>query len=348
MAHDPLSKAISDNITMASDNSANNNATDVVFEYMGNGQRVPQNVTKVCFHSSVVEIDPFAFYGCRSLREVEFNKGLQAINYGAFTNCTSIQSVTLPFTMTKIDGEAFYGCNALRKVVLNRGLQTIGSTTFSGCPSLQSITLTSTVTEIGDFAFQGCNLRDLVLNEGLERIKSRAFEWCSSLQTVTLPSTITEIGDRAFHGCNNLRVVILNERLQTIGNDAFDPWSSSLKFTIPSLSTRMNNIVQDVCFREKILVGLRKVHGVVLRVDRELFVPAEAIRGGHNWRRVKADIDSIIRFVSEFEIWCVKTLIDLAIWKCKIDELVDPKKRNEVRIFIPVGAKESILQFLGN
>ena len=49
-----------------------------------------------------VEIGTNAFHSCRNLKEVIFNDGLRKIGVGAFYNCTSLESTTLPSTVTEI------------------------------------------------------------------------------------------------------------------------------------------------------------------------------------------------------------------------------------------------------
>ena len=103
-----------------------------VFEYMGNGQRVPMNVVSVRFHPSVVEV-PDAFYGCRDLREVVLNEGLVKIGNFAFDECRSLESITIPSSVKEICKLAFYKCYGLKEVVLNEGLKMIEMQAFERC-----------------------------------------------------------------------------------------------------------------------------------------------------------------------------------------------------------------------
>ena len=62
-------------------------AEDVVFEYTGDGCSVPKDITSV-----------------------RFTEGLQKIEDGAFKDCTSLKSITLPSTVTEIGVGAFTYC----------------------------------------------------------------------------------------------------------------------------------------------------------------------------------------------------------------------------------------------
>ena len=74
-----------------------NNAPDVEFEYTGNDESIPDNVTHVRFvHPSVVEVQDKAFKDCKELREVVLNEGLKKIGKYAFSCCRLLESITLP------------------------------------------------------------------------------------------------------------------------------------------------------------------------------------------------------------------------------------------------------------
>ena len=73
---------------------------DVMFEYTGDGCSVPKDVISV-----------------------RFREGLQNIGDEAFVNCVSLESITLPSTVTEIGNRAFSGCSNLKEVILNEGLQ---------------------------------------------------------------------------------------------------------------------------------------------------------------------------------------------------------------------------------
>ena len=87
-----------------------------MFEYTGDGCRVPKDVIRV-----------------------RCNEGVQKIGASAFSKCALLESIILPSTLVEIFDYAFYGCSSLREVTLNNGLQKIGTSAFYGCKSLQNI-----------------------------------------------------------------------------------------------------------------------------------------------------------------------------------------------------------------
>ena len=181
---------IEQNITM----SNSNDVSDELFEYTGEGCVVPKNVTIVRFHPSVVEVEYRAFRGCKQLRVVMFNDGLQKIGRATFYECKSLSSITFPSTVTDIGSYAFSGCEQLREVLLNDGLQKIEWYAFCSCTSLSSITLPSTVTEIGREAFNNCdNLREVIFHGVPRKVGQNAFSNCASLERFTFPTMSTRL-----------------------------------------------------------------------------------------------------------------------------------------------------------
>ena len=108
--------------------------------------------------TTVVYIGMGAFENCSNMRVVILNDGLQKIGDWAFLKCTSLESVTLPSTLTEFGSDAFKSCSNLREVTLNNGLQQIGGRVFRDCTSLKSIKLPPTVTEIGAGAFNNSKI----------------------------------------------------------------------------------------------------------------------------------------------------------------------------------------------
>ena len=120
-----------------------------------------------------------AFNGCESLTSVTFGKNSQvsSIGPGAFNYCYSLESITIPESVTNIGSDAFIYCYGLRSVTFgeNSQLTSIGEGAFNWCESLESITIPASVTSIGEWAFVECyrlvevwNLSKLNITAGSE------------------------------------------------------------------------------------------------------------------------------------------------------------------------------------
>ena len=92
------------------------------------------------------------YYIPSSLRSVTVTGG--NILYGAFRNCTSLTSITIPNSVTSIEEWAFGGCDSLTSIVIPDSVTSIADCAFSGCVSLESIIIPNSVTDIGRDAFR--------------------------------------------------------------------------------------------------------------------------------------------------------------------------------------------------
>ncbi|MDE8698005.1 leucine-rich repeat protein, partial [Bacteroides cellulosilyticus] len=56
----------------------------------------------------------------------------EAISEGAFANCDSLLTVTLPNCIKKIGKKAFFSCDTLQNITLPTAIDSILTSTFSG------------------------------------------------------------------------------------------------------------------------------------------------------------------------------------------------------------------------
>jgi len=326
-------------------------SNEIEFEYTGKEERedVPKDVTIVRFISSVIEVGEEMFQDRYQLKEVILNEGLQKIGDRSFFLCSKLEHINLPSTLIGIGNRAFSGCQSLREVVLNKTLQTIGIGAFGGCTSLERITIPSFFTEISERTFHNChNLETVILNEGIQKIESDAFGSCLSLERITIPHTVTEIGDDTFFNCQSLREVELHEGIQTIGTGAFGRCLSLERFSFPNLATRLDITINDGKYEDvEVKVDNIIVRGFgIRRRGSELFISDVAFVQD-NWIRTRGIISRIDRLITYYEVREATTLLELAMWKSKIDQAsTNPINRDVYRIDIPGPVKDSILQFL--
>jgi hypothetical protein len=147
------------------------------------------------------------------------------IGEGAFGDCRSLTSVTIPNNATLVWNSAFSGCTALASVVIPSNVTTIGNYAFIYCSSLASVVITGNLISIGN----------------------EAFAYCSALRSIDIPNSVTTIGDSAFHGCSSLVSIAIPDSVTTIGYGAFVACRALVTVTSP-ISTE--GIVSNVNFAE--------------------------------------------------------------------------------------------------
>ena len=178
---------------------------------------------------SVTEIGDGAFSDCASLTSVTIPYSVTRIGGSAFSDCTSLTSIHIPDSVFSIGGRAFFGCTSLTSITIPEDVTRIDDYAFKSCTSLTSITIPEGVTYIGWDAFSGCtSLTSITIPEGVTSIDNYAFSDCTSLTSITIPESVTSIGESAFESCTSLTSIHIPEGVTSIGGWAFrgTPWLS--------------------------------------------------------------------------------------------------------------------------
>lgn len=155
-----------------------------------------------------------------SFDELQYFTRLQSLaGWGAFFNCGSLKSITVPKNVSVIESAAFGGCAALENIkvdpenptfvsVNNAVIEKASNKLVVGCKTTE---IPNTVTAIGECAFFGNGeLYSIQIPESVTSIDWFAFGWCGNLEEITIPATVTSIGAEAFSGCGNLNTVTVN------------------------------------------------------------------------------------------------------------------------------------------
>ena len=173
---------------------------------------------------------------------------ITTINEGAFKDCSSLTSITIPESVTSIGNGAFRSCSGLTSVNITDGVTSIGGHTFNGCSSLTSVNIPDGVTSIDGYTFNGCSsLTSITIPEGVTSIGAYAFGECSSLTSITIPEEVTSIGFAAFDGCSSLTSITIPEGVTSIDQSAFYNCSSLTSITIPEGVTSIEKRVFYKC-----------------------------------------------------------------------------------------------------
>ncbi|MCC8122669.1 MAG: leucine-rich repeat domain-containing protein, partial [Oscillospiraceae bacterium] len=175
-----------------------------------------------------------------TLKKVVLPEGLKTISRRAFANCTALEEINFPSTLTTIDSEAFR-TSGIPSLTLPAGLTSLGTGAFRECDNLQTVTIEHVNTILMAGLFKDCTaLNTVVLAEGITRIPASFFENCTSLEHVTLPNSLREIEYNAFSNCTALSQITLPDGLTSIMFGAFEHCTSLTEITIPASVERMD------------------------------------------------------------------------------------------------------------
>jgi len=177
---------------------------------------------------------------CTALQSLSLPNTVTSIGGNAFEDCTSLQSITIPNSVTEIKGAAFNGCTSLDNITIPSGVTDLSGNVFEGCTNLKSVSLPMNMTRIGYGSFRGCRLlAQITLPTSLVTIDYEAFKGCSSLDGVNLPTGLEIVNSNSFEKCTSLKSLTFPASMKTLGNYAFSG-TSSMELIDLRASTNLN------------------------------------------------------------------------------------------------------------
>ena len=179
----------------------------------------------------VTQIYSTAFEDCTKLESVEIPNSITTIGNTAFEGCTSLKSIVIPSSVKTIGTHAFLG-SGLESIVIPDSVESIGLSAFYECYSLKNIKLSNSLTSISENLFLNCkSLTSIVIPDSVENIGAQAFLNCESLTSIVIPDSVESIGSRAFEGCTSLKsMVLLPANPPLISDSTFDNINEKIKF----------------------------------------------------------------------------------------------------------------------
>lgn len=134
---------------------------------------------------------------------------VEKISDDAFENCISLQTVSVPASVTEIGSRVFFNCG-LESIIVDSANSSYSSDEFGvlfdknktkliqyPCNAgAQEYQVPASVKEIENAAFHNViNLRGVALPDGMEAVGDYAFLFCENLEYVHIPASVTEIGE---------------------------------------------------------------------------------------------------------------------------------------------------------
>lgn len=202
------------------------------------------------------------------ISSVRLPKNLVEIQGYAFTGCKNLKSIEFPPSLKEIGREAF-SYSGLTHVTIPNTIETLGMNSFGGCDSLKSVDLDCRV--VGNGAFIECKaLRTIHFGEHVETLVTGAFALCSSLQSVVLHDNITEIGANAFLGCTSLKSAEVKAEDALFGEDVFKDCTSLVKLSLPSTVSDPAKLCSNTAYVRNMYAGGWVISFAHLRTPRGL------------------------------------------------------------------------------
>ena len=165
-------------------------------------------------------------YG-NTIKKVELGNSVTLSNY-AFTQCYSLETITMPSHITSIGTFAFQNCVSLKQLTIPSGVAVLENYVLNLCYSIRSTSIPKSVTSINQQAlryqygterqvlpytvtsigantfYNGYALSSFVLPPNITAIEASTFYACYGLPKITIPSGVTSIAGSAFQNCYGL------------------------------------------------------------------------------------------------------------------------------------------------
>ena len=177
---------------------------------------------KITFDKDVTSIGKFAFSDCSSLKSISVPNSVNSIGQYAFDYCSQLQSITIPGSVKSMGWDVFDNCSNLNNVTIEDGAY-IGMRVFQNYTG--AITINGSLSGVDQKAFDGCTaLTSVSVKSG--SIVSDAFRGCTGLTSVSLLEGVNSIGAYAFQNCSNLKDIFVKwtkaEEIPSIDKNVFD------------------------------------------------------------------------------------------------------------------------------
>lgn len=199
--------------------------------YLG-GEALPKEVTTLYYNAENLT---FSVYNDRSplchlsLTNIIFSDTIKRIPDGMFSGMKTLESLTLPDSVTEIGEKAFYKSSFKNiklpsKLIviedyafsyadvrfegdaLPNGTRIIGDYAFDHCTGFEEIYIPDSVVDIAEYAFYGCvDLIKVRMSSNVKLIASNAFAYCPLLEKFIWDADVKLIADYAFYNCKALK-----------------------------------------------------------------------------------------------------------------------------------------------
>lgn len=257
-------------------------------------------VKKISFEkgSKVKTISRRAFEECTKLESIELPNTVTYIGDEAFKSCTSLTSITMPNSLTTIEYNAFGNCIKLQTITLNEGLEKIGLNAFSGCEVLTEVELPSTLVSLGKDAFYDCIALDLKVASGntnfvitnnilYHNIDNGKKELVLSLdknitEITSVDSSVTKICANAYANATNVKTINIPNTVKEIEENAFSGCTSVVSVTLPFIGTSL-----DGPYTFKAVFGKATTSIKSIKINQGARVVEKAFKGLSDVKRIE-------------------------------------------------------------
>ena len=170
---------------------------------------------------------------------IKFEKPIIKIPAYAFSQCTTLLTVTIPESVKTFYTSSFYNCTNIqqyhhsyasddKRCIIAKGVLKLFA---SG--NISEYTIPNNIIKIGKGVFRYSKLKKVIIPESVHTIDDCAFQYCKSLSEVIIFNGVTELGQSAFSNCTKLKSITIPNSITKVGDWAFVGCKSLIEFNSP-------------------------------------------------------------------------------------------------------------------
>lgn len=164
-----------------------------------------------------------------AIKKIEIGNNV-VLNSNGFGYCISLESISIPESISFYSTRLFYWCMNLRALSIPNTVSIIEQYALYRCESLRVCAIPKSVTAISTYGLYGCNvMRYLYLSNNITSLVGWALQGCGALTSLVIPSAVTSLSAVLCSGCYSLSKVIVKGAItQIFGNTFNDCYSVKL------------------------------------------------------------------------------------------------------------------------
>lgn len=143
-------------------------------------------ITSVSIEDGITTIGNSAFYGCSSLKIIEFPDSVTMIGERAYSDCSTLESIVFGAGLKKIEQSAFVHNSFLTSITFNEGLEEIGTQAFGWCRSLKEVSLPDSITTLNSLCFMYAPIESLIIPPNVAFLQGGCLGYCNNLKNIQI------------------------------------------------------------------------------------------------------------------------------------------------------------------